>query len=135
MRLFVTSDRFVLRLTQGVWTDGDLVFHDFNGNPVGFDGNEVDGVHVECLVKRYKGRGLWDGEGCSSHGVAIDYSVNDHYWHPIQFVGNVRDATVSLMDLLERCDGKDKRAEKYRLLCCDCEDVVGTIGEPMLECC
>jgi hypothetical protein len=120
MKVFVSDDGYRLHLSHGMWGDGDLLFHDFNGNPVGFDGQEMDGVHVEVVVRDQTG--IW-GKRCLSHGVSVEYNSHGNYWHPMIAVDDLGTA-ISEVLVMMRTPGKDDRHERYRVVGCGCEGVV-----------
>jgi hypothetical protein len=119
MKVFVSEDGYRLFESHGMWGDGDMLFHDFNGNPVGFDGQEIAGIHIEIVVRDHKT--MWGG--CRSHGVSVEYNSHANYWHPLTFTEDLGEGITAVLKALNET-GKDSRPEKYRLMGCGCEGVV-----------
>ena len=133
MKAFITTENYLLlHCVDGRWTDGDVEYHDFSGNPVGFDGVSVEGTHLNIVVQSEKG-GLFSSGCCTSHGVAIQFHCADGSWADVSYADNLEVLARHLVEDILSKSMMVSDPTKYRLLSCDCADVV-RIPEMMEAC-
>jgi putative NADPH-quinone reductase len=124
MKVFLCEDGYLMHYIDGVWTDGDLIYHDLNGNPIGYMGQAVEGTHMNVVVMDgFKNEWGSRFNSCMNHGVSIEFHCPDGTWHPMAFAKDLRHAVVPA-ELIMKQQGREHQTEKYRLLCCSCNGVV-----------
>jgi len=133
MRIFLCESGWLLYYIDGMWTDGDLEYHDLNGNPVGYNGQYVEGTQMNVVVKDgFRNEWGADWTCCHNHGVSIEFHCPDGSWHPIKYADSLREAVVPARTIMKQ-QGREHQPEKYVLRCCGCEGVVEV--PEMEECC
>jgi hypothetical protein len=118
-KAFLSDDGYLMHFIDGVWTDGDLIYEDLNGNPVGYLGQFPDGVHLNIVMRDEQKSGR-----CLDHGVSLEFLSADGNWRPMHIYG---DRLYNVVGRAADCmmqQGREHQPERYRLRCCSCEGVV-----------
>ena len=113
MKIFLCEDGWLLYYVDGgVWTDGDIEYHDLNGNPVGYMGQFIHGTHMNVVVKDgFKNEWGTRWNSCMNHGVSIQFHCPDGCWHSMGFADSVRDAVVPAERIMMQ-QGREHQSEK-----------------------